>query len=204
MEWKFVYRWGTGDMLENKLPLLKQVYRNDMKATARQSLNCIKNKQKIKYGEKRFLIWRTTAAPCNVIRGSGMTCHWIRPNVRHIGILHLVLISTTSPMQSTCHSVPVFEILSKYRTTLCRKKWSHVDFQLSRWRFSAILDFMDLIVGSLKSPYTIVNRDHSSKLLSFWDNRVFCILATDRQTDEQMDSIDALSRSGCRERRLNK
>jgi len=36
----------------------------------------------------------------------------------------------------------------------------------------------------------------------------FCILATDRQTnrqtDEQMDSIDALSRSRCRERRLNK
>jgi len=29
-----------------------------------------------------------------VIRGSGMTCHWIRPNVRHIGILHLVSIST--------------------------------------------------------------------------------------------------------------
>jgi len=34
------------------------------------------------------------AAPCNVIHGSGMTCHWIRPNVRHIGILHLVSIST--------------------------------------------------------------------------------------------------------------
>ena len=34
------------------------------------------------------------AAPCNVIRGSGMTCHWIRPNIRHIGTLHLVSIST--------------------------------------------------------------------------------------------------------------
>ena len=34
------------------------------------------------------------AAPCNVIRGSGMTCHGIRPNVRHIGILHLVSILT--------------------------------------------------------------------------------------------------------------
>ena len=30
-------------------------------------------------------------APCNVIRGSGMTCHGIRPNIRHIGILHLVI-----------------------------------------------------------------------------------------------------------------
>ena len=45
--------------------------------------------------------------------GSGITCHWIRPNVSHIGILlHLVLISTTS-LQSTCHSAPVSEILSK-------------------------------------------------------------------------------------------
>ena len=34
------------------------------------------------------------AAPCNMIRGTGMTCHWIRPNVCHIGILHLVSIST--------------------------------------------------------------------------------------------------------------
>ena len=52
------------------------------------------------------------AAPYSVIRGSGMTCHWIRPNVRQIRILHLVSISTTSP-QSTCHSAPVSEILSK-------------------------------------------------------------------------------------------
>ena len=40
------------------------------------------------------------------------------------------------------------------------------------------------------------------------ENRVFCIFATDRQTsrqtDEQMDSIDALSRSRSRERRFNK
>jgi len=33
------------------------------------------------------------AAPCNVAGGSGMTCYWIRPNVRHIGILLLVSIS---------------------------------------------------------------------------------------------------------------
>jgi len=41
-----------------------------------------------------------------------MTCHEIRPNVRSIGILHLVSILTISP-QSTCHSAPVCEILSK-------------------------------------------------------------------------------------------
>jgi len=31
---------------------------DDTKAAARQSLDCIKNKNKIKYGEKRFSIWR--------------------------------------------------------------------------------------------------------------------------------------------------
>ena len=55
---------------------------------------------------------RQVAAPCSVSGGSGMTYHWIRPNVRHIGILHLFSISTISP-QSTCHSAPVCEILSK-------------------------------------------------------------------------------------------
>ena len=55
---------------------------------------------------------RPVAAPCNVAGGSKMTCHVIRPNVRHIGILHLVSILTVSP-QSTSHSAPVCEILSK-------------------------------------------------------------------------------------------
>jgi len=91
---------------------------------------------------------RPVAAPCNVPGGSGMTCHRIRPNVRHIGILHLVSISTTS-LQSTCHSAPVSEILSKSdhprqkKITSCR---------FSRCRISAILDFRDPIMGSLKSP----------------------------------------------------
>ena len=35
---------------------------------------------------------RQVAAPCSVSGGSGMTCHWIRPNVPHIGILHMVSI----------------------------------------------------------------------------------------------------------------
>jgi len=76
-----------------------------------------------------------------VAGGSGMTCHWIRPNVRHIGILHLLSISTISP-QLTCHSAPVCEILSKL---------NHPRF--SRWQNSAILDFRGPIMRSLKSPY---------------------------------------------------
>ena len=84
------------------------------------------------------------AGPCNVIRGSGMTCHWIRPNVRHIGILHLVSISTTSP-PSTCHSAPVSEIFIPIRPPSAKKMTS---CRFSRWRISAILDFRGPIMGS--------------------------------------------------------
>ena len=61
------------------------------------------------------------AAPCNVIRGSGMTCHGIRPNVRRIGIQHLVSILTI------CHRsrhVILHQSAKFYpnRTTLSRKK----------------------------------------------------------------------------------
>jgi len=43
------------------------------------------------------------AAPCNVTRGSGMTCYWILPNVCHIGILHLV--SIFSPYHRSRHVI---------------------------------------------------------------------------------------------------
>jgi len=33
----------------------------------------------------------------------------------------------------------------------------------------------------------IINTDHGCKLLRFWENRFFCILATDKQTDRQTD-----------------
>ena len=68
------------------------------------------------------------AAPCSVEGGSGITCHWIRPNVCHIGILHLVSIST-SP-QSTCHSAQSPKFYPN-RTTLGRKKWSYLGFYRS-------------------------------------------------------------------------
>jgi len=66
--------------------------------------------------------------------------------------------------------------------------------RFSRWRISAILDFRGPIMGSLKRPCTTSYR---SSIFAFWRQ-------TDKQTDEQMDSIDALSHSRCRERRLNK
>jgi len=116
------------------------------------------------------------AAPCNVIRGSGMTCHWIRPNVHHIGILHLVSISTTS-QQSTCHSAPVSEILSKSDHAWQKEMPS---CRFSRWRISAILDFRDPIMGSLKSQCTTSYRSsietialnclvlRKSRFFAFW------------------------------------
>jgi len=54
----------------------------------------------------------------------------------------------TSP-QSTCHSVPVCEILSKLDHPRQKKMTS---CRFSRWRISAILDCRDPIMGSLKSP----------------------------------------------------
>jgi len=51
--------------------------------------------------------------------------------------------------QSTCHSVPVCEILSKSDHPRQKKMTS---CRFSRWRISAILDCRDSIMGSLKSP----------------------------------------------------
>jgi len=146
------------------------------------------------------------AAPCNVIRGSEMTCYWIRPNIRHIGILHLNSISTTST-RLTCHSAPISEILSKSDHPRQKKMTS---CRFSGWRISVILDFKDPIMGSLKSPCTTSYRSSIETIalncllfekiaffLHFGDRQ------TDKWTDEQMDSSDALSRSRYRERRLN-
>ena len=73
------------------------------------------------------------AAPCNVIRGSGMTCHWIRPNVRHTAILHLVSIST----HHRSRHVILYQSAKFYpnrTTTISRKEWRHIDFKDS-YRF---------------------------------------------------------------------
>ena len=113
-----------------------------------------------------------------------------------------ISISTTSP-QSTCHSAPVSEILSKSDHPRLKKMTS---CRFSRWRISAILDFRDPIMGSLKSPCTTSYRSSIETIalncLVFEKIAFFCILATDRQTNEQTDNTDAWSRSRYRERRL--
>ena len=125
------------------------------------------------------------AAPCIMADGSGVTCHWIRQNVRHIGILHLVSISTIS--QSICHYAPVSDILSKSDHPRQKKMTS---CRFSRWRISAILDFRDPIMGSLKNPCTISYRSSIDTIalncLVFEKIAVFAFWRqTDRQTDGQ-------------------
>jgi len=87
------------------------------------------------------------AAPCNVAGGSRMTWHGIRPNVRHIRILHLVSIFIISPESTSfCTSLRNFNQIgppSAEKMTSCR---------FSRWRISAILNFTDPLMGSLKRP----------------------------------------------------
>jgi len=72
----------------------------------------------------------------------------------------LVSILTISP-QSTCHSAPVSEILSKSDHSQQKKMTS---CRFSRWRISAILDFTGPITGSLKSPCT--NSYRSSEIIA--------------------------------------
>jgi len=79
---------------------------------------------------------RPVAAPCNVAGGFGVTCHGIRPNVRRIGILHLVSTSTISH-QSTCHSAPVWEILCKSEYPQQKRmsyRFSRSDYRVRPWR----------------------------------------------------------------------
>ena len=122
--------------------------------------------------------------PCNVASGSGITGHGIRPNVRHIGILHLVSILTISP-QSTCHSAPVCEILSK--SDLSRNK--NDVMSIFKTMDLSHLAFWGPIMGSLKSPCTISYRYSidtiASKCLVF--EKIAFLQFGDRQTDRRTD-----------------
>jgi len=88
---------------------------------------------------------------------------------------------------SGCHRVPNLLLCNKcHQNRMIFRRYMAIS-RFSRWRISAILNFMGPTMGSLKSQCTtlsVVNRDHSSKLLSFWENR-HCTDFGNRQTDRQ-------------------
>jgi len=135
----------------------------------------------------------TMTAPCNVACGSGIVAvnspsgstlqcdTWLWDDKPLNSPKYPPYWNSTScfhfhtSSQSTCHSVPVCEILSKsdhprQKKTSCRfSRWRRCRDpmmgslkspvfaflrQNSRWRISAILDFRCPIMGSLKSPCT--------------------------------------------------
>ena len=88
-------------------------------------------------------------------------------------------IASISP-QSRCHSAPVCEILSK--SDRPRQKMTSCRF--SEWRNSVILDFRGFNNWFFEKPMYdillyVVNKDHSSKLVSFRENRLFAFWRQD-------------------------
>jgi len=91
--------------------------------------------------------------------------------------------------QWTCHSAPVSDILSKLDNPRQKKMTS---CRFSRWRISAILDFMGSVIGSLKSPCATSYRSlidtvalnclvfEKIVFFSFWRQ-------TDKQTNRRTD-----------------
>ena len=131
---------------------------------------------------------RQVAAPCSMAGGSGMTCHWMLPNVRHI-TLHVVSISTTiTAVDVILHQSPKFypnQTTRQNKMTSCR---------YSRWRISVILDFRGPVMGSLKSHVRLHRSSMDTVALNclvIEKIAFLCILATGRQTDDQMDSTEA-------------
>ena len=96
-----------------------------------------------------------------------------------------------------------FDHITAVDMSFCTSLWNFIQigppsaeqkitsYRFSRWRILAILDFRGPIMG-LKSPCTTFYRssiDRSSKLLHFWENRIICILASDKQTNRWTASM---------------
>ena len=121
------------------------------------------------------------AAPCNVIRGSGMTCRWIRPMVAPSNVTYSSGIMTlNSPGGSTLqcgrwHAIEFaktsaisgfdFDHITAVDMSFCTSLRNFIQIGLpsaekmtscrfSRWRISAILDFRGPVMGSLKRRCT--------------------------------------------------
>ena len=125
-------------------------------------------------------------APCNVIRGSGMTCHWIRPNVRHIRILH------TSGFDFDHITAVDMSFCTSHRNFIqIGPPWAEKNDVMSchsRLRISAILDFSVPLWVRWKAHVRLpIGRQQIVLIAEFLRQSRFCILATDRQTNKQTD-----------------
>ena len=138
-------------------PTINKCIGNDTKAAARQSLNCIKNQKNMAKNDFQYAGWNSYTLQCGTIttlissgdctlqcgmwlwnRDSEFT-KWQHPawlwNDMPMNVPKRLPYRNstygfhfhTSP-QSTCHSVPVCEILSKSGHPR-QKKMRHVDFQ---------------------------------------------------------------------------
>jgi len=148
--------------------------RDDTKAATRQSPNCIKKTKNIKYGEKRFSIWRMELLHPAIWHDHDIDlAGWLHPAMWHVALeswqwIHPVAAPAMWCMALGWHAVEfaqTFAILEFYiwfqfwpyhrsrhvilhqsakfypnRTTLCRKKWRHVDFQDGGFQPSWILE----------------------------------------------------------------
>ena len=118
-------------------------------------------------------------------RGSGMTCHGIRPNVRHwnstpgFDIDHITAVD-----MSFCNSLRHFIQIgppSAKKMTSCR---------FSRWRISLILNFRGPIMGSLKSSCTTSYRSSMETIAVnclVFEKITFFLHFGNRQTNKQSD-----------------
>ena len=88
------------------------------------------------------------------------------------------------------------QVVNRHRSSKLLSFWENSVFafwrQDPRWRISAILDFRDPIIGSLKSPCTTSYRSSIDTIALNWlvfeKIAFFCILVTDRQTDRQTEN----------------
>ena len=99
------------------------------------------------------------AAPCSVPVGSGMTCHRIRPNVRHIAIQHLVSSLTISPVNMLfCTSLQLYP----NRTTSAEQ----YDV-MSISKMANLLDLRGPIMACIK-PLAVASGGWSRSVVFFW------------------------------------
>jgi len=136
-----------------------------------------------------FARWQHLA--CNVAGNSGMTCHVIRPNVRHYwnSTSGFDFDHVTAVDMSFCTSLRNFVQIGhpqQTKMTSCR---------FSRWRISAILDFRGPIMDSLNSPCRTSYRSSTETmalnclvLIAFL---YFGERQTNRQTDRQVLKISS-------------